>query len=169
MVARRELETGMKPTCDLYDDHLERLRVLPAGLRLFGGRRHFHGPAETVKCFEDNSRIKDLAAQPGEGRVIVADAGGSLRCAVLGDMIAGEARAHGWAGVVIWGAVRDAEALAAMDFGVAALGTTPRKSTRRGEGQAGIDIVIGGVPVRPGDMVVADADGVVILPAGLTG
>ena len=155
----------MKGTCDLYDEYLDTVRVLPAGLVQLGGRRRFHGPAITVKCFEDNSRIKELANSPGEGRVMMVDAGGSTRAAVMGDVIAGEARAHGWAGAVIWGAVRDRAELAALDFGLLALGVTPRKSTRRDEGSIGLEVSLGGVLVMPGELVVADEDGVLVFPA----
>lgn len=154
----------MKPTCDLYDEYLETIGVLSAGLVHFGGRESFHGAAVTVKCFEDNSRIKELAGQPGEGRVMIVDAGSSLRCAVLGDVIAGEAASNGWAGIIICGAVRDRLALAELDLGVMALGAIPRKSTRRGEGQTDITITLGGTVVEPGDLIVADADGVLVFP-----
>ena len=154
----------MKPTCDLYDDFLDALGVLPPGLRHFGGRGAFHGPATTVKCFEDNARIKELAATPGKGRVMVVDAGGSLRCAVLGDMIAGQAAANGWAGVIIWGAVRDRAAMAALDLGVMALAVTPRKSVRRGAGSVDLAIRIEGVVVQTGDYIVADEDGALVFP-----
>lgn len=156
----------MKPTCDLYDDHLDAIGVLPAGLHHYGARTAFHGPAVTVLCFEDNSRIRALCQGAGEGRVMVVDAGASLRCAVLGDMLAGAAAGNGWAGIVIWGAVRDRAAMARLDLGVMALGHTPRKSVRRGEGTVGIPISPGGVAVGPGDYVVADDDGVLVFPAG---
>lgn len=156
----------MKPTCDLYDDFLDDIGVLPVGLEHFGGRRAFHGRAVTVKCFEDNSRIKELSVTDGSGKVLVVDAGGSMRCAVLGDMIAADFAANGWEGVVIWGCVRDRKAMAELDLGVMGLGATPRKSTRRGEGQTGIDISMGGTPVVPGDLIVADDDGVLVFPAG---
>ena len=156
----------MKPTCDLYDDFLDALGVLPPGLQHFGGRGAFHGPATTVKCFEDNARIKELAATPGMGSVMVVDAGGSLRCAVLGDVIAGQAAANGWAGVIIWGAVRDRAAMAALDLGVMALAVTPRKSVRRGEGSVDLAIRIEGVVVQTGDYIVADEDGALVFPKG---
>lgn len=155
----------MKPTCDLYDDYLDTVRVLPAGFRSFGAVQRFSGPAVTVKCFEDNSRIKDLSATPGEGRVMMVDAGGSLRTAVMGDMIAEAAAGNGWAGVVIWGAVRDVAALAEIGMGIFALGHTPRKSVRRDEGQIGLEISMNGVEVLPGELIVADEDGVLIFPA----
>ena len=154
----------MKPTCDLYDDFLDSVGVLPPGLQHFGGRGAFHGAAVTVKCFEDNTRIKELADTAGAGRVMVVDAGGSVRCAVLGDMIAGQAAANGWAGVIIWGAVRDRAAMAVLDLGVMALAVTPRKSVRRGEGSVDLAVRIEGVAVQSGDYIVADEDGALVFP-----
>ncbi len=150
-------------TCDLYDRFEAAARTSEVAWRDYGGRRAFSGRIATVKCFEDNSRIKALSSEPGNGQVLVVDGGGSLRHALLGDMIAADLLAHGWAGVVIWGAVRDVEALAAMDFGVKALGSTPRKSVRRGQGEAGAPLSFGGVEWRPGDQLYADADGVLLL------
>lgn len=154
-------------TADLYDQFEERLAVCEPIFSDFGGREAFRGLAVTVKCFEDNSCIKEALAQPGEGRVLVVDAGGSVRCAMLGDLIADRAVANGWAGVIIDGCVRDTARLAEMDLGIKALAATPRKSTRRGEGQRDLPIEIGGVKIRPGDAVCCDADGIVVAPAGL--
>ena len=151
-------------TADLYDEHEGEARVPLLQLRSFGGRTSFSGEVQTLKCFEDNSLIKAASAEAGEGRVLVVDGGGSLRCALMGDLIAKAFCDHGWAGVVIWGAVRDCDALAALDLGVRALGATPRKSVRRGEGQSGIALTMGGVEWRPGDRLYADADGVLLLP-----
>lgn len=152
-------------TSDLYDRFEDRLRVLPPVFNDYGQRRRFRGEAVTVKCFEDNSKVKELAGTPGRGKVMVVDGGGSTRCALLGDLIGADAVKNGWEGVVIHGCVRDSAALAELDLGVKAIGTTPRKSLRRGEGQTALAIAIGGVTVRPGDVVVADEDGVVVLEA----
>lgn len=152
-------------TCDLYDRFEDDARVANAAWRDFGARRSFAGVAVTVKCFEDNSRVKELLDQPGAGKVLLVDGGGSPRCALMGDMIAKAAVKNGWEGVIIHGCVRDVAALACLDLGIKALGTTPRKSTRRGEGAAGIAIELGGAQVRNGDHVVADEDGVLILNA----
>lgn len=157
----------MQPTCDLCDDHAEAALVIAPGLRLIGGRRHFWGPAVTIRCFEDNTCLAALSHEPGQGRVMVVDAAGSLRRAVMGDMLAARAMENGWAGAVIWGAVRDSAQIGAMDFGVAALGVTPRRPAKHDEGQVGLPVTLGGVTVHPGDMVVADADGVIVLPQGL--
>lgn len=150
-------------TCDLYDEHVDAARVIGWPFRDFGGRTRFAGEVETVKCFEDNSRIKELAATPGLGRVLVVDGAGSRRAALLGDMIATQAIASGWAGLVIYGSVRDSALLRTLDIGIRALGTIPRKSVRLGEGSVGVPIEITGVLVRHGDRLYADEDGILIL------
>jgi len=150
-------------TCDLYDEHLEAARVVPGGLLHFGGQTHFSGLATTVLCFEDNSRIKELVATPGNGRVMVVDGRGSRRCALVGDVLAGQAEQNGWEGIIVYGCVRDAAELRKLGLGIMALGVTPRKSTRRGEGQIDIPIQLDGVACSPGDRVFADEDGVLLL------
>jgi regulator of ribonuclease activity A len=157
----------MNATADLYDRFGEQLRVCAPVFRDFGGRIAFSGSAVTVKCFEDNSRIKEALAEPGDGRVLVADCGGSLRCAMLGDLIAASAVDNGWAGVVLTGCVRDTAALGGMALGIKALGAIPRKSQRRGDGQRDLPVDIAGVSIHPGDRVVCDADGVVVAAPGL--
>jgi regulator of ribonuclease activity A len=151
-------------TSDLYDEHGEKLRVLPPVFRDFGGRSSFGGELVTVRCFEDNSRVKELLSSNGTGKVLLVDGGGSLRCALLGDLIAADAVRNSWEGVIIHGCVRDCAALRSLPLGVKALGTTPRKSVRRGEGESQIAVSFAGVECRPGDRLVADEDGIVILP-----
>ena len=149
-------------TADLYDRFATELRVCDPILRDFGGRTVFFGELVTAKCFEDNTQVKTILSEPGAGRVLVVDAGGSLRCAMLGDLIAASAVANGWAGIILWGCVRDSAELAAMDLGVKALATNPRKSERRGEGQRDCPVTLAGVRFEPGDWVYADADGIVV-------
>ncbi|MFV0277355.1 MAG: putative 4-hydroxy-4-methyl-2-oxoglutarate aldolase, partial [Parahaliea sp.] len=101
-------------TPDLSDVAPEALAIeLP--LQNYGGRRRFGGRAVTIKCFEDNSLVKSCVGEPGEGRVIVVDGGGSRRRALLGDMLAGQAAANGWAGLVIYGVIRDVDEIGATD------------------------------------------------------
>lgn len=147
-------------TADLYDRFEDLVGVCAPIFRDFGGRRRFVGEVVTVKCFEDNSRVKETLAQPGNGKVLVVDAGGSMRCAMLGDLIAESAVDNGWAGVIIQGCVRDTERLAKLDLGIKALAATPRKSTRRGEGQRDLPLDIAGVRIEPGDWVYCDEDGI---------
>ena len=152
-------------TADLVDLHGEALQSIPLQLRSFG-RRTFAGRAVTIKCFEDNALIKStLADWPNPaGAVLVVDGGGSLRSALVGDVIAGIAVERGWAGLVINGAVRDSVALNGLDIGIKALGTNPRKSGKTGSGQVDQPIEIGGVWISPGRTVVSDEDGIVVLP-----
>jgi regulator of ribonuclease activity A len=159
----------MKPTCDLYDEYGDRLRVAPPRFADFGKRISFDGPAVTVKCHEDNSRIKELVNTPGQGRVLVVDGGGSLRCALFGDVIAQEAVRNGWKGAVVFGCVRDKAALRTIDFGIKALAATPRKSVKRNEGQVDVPVWIDGVLCNPGDHVVVDEDGVIFAAPGVIG
>ncbi len=158
-------------TCDLCDVHKASLltqtngafRVLPPVFRSFGGAMKFAGPASTVKCFEDNTVVKAAVESPGEGRVLVVDGGGSLRRALLGGNLAAAAARNGWAGVVIDGCVRDVAELAASAVGICALAAMPLPTERRNEGQRDVPVQIQGVPVRPGDWLYADADGVVVM------
>jgi len=76
-----------KPTPDLCDEYPELVRVLDPVFTNYGGRKSFYGSVRTIKCFEDNSKVRELVAQPGQGKVLVVDAGGSLRRACLGDML----------------------------------------------------------------------------------
>jgi len=155
--------TAKWTTPDLCDAHPERVRVVTGiGFTSYGARARFHGPIVTVKCFEDNSRVKQTLAGSGNGRVLVVDGGGSPRHALLGDLIAASARDQGWAGAVIHGACRDVEVLAGIDFGVFALGCVPIKSVRRDEGQVDVPVAFGGVVFRPGEYLYADANGVIV-------
>jgi len=149
-------------TPDLSDAHGDGVDVLAPILRTFGGREAFSGPVVTVACFEDNSRVKELSAQPGEGRVLVVDGGGSVRRALVGDMIAEAFAANGWSGVLVNGAVRDVEILRTIDLGVQAIAPVPVKTERRGLGDVDVPVTFGGVTFHPGDVVHADLNGVLV-------
>ncbi len=153
------------PTCDLFDRFKDDARYVLPGFRDFGAVTRFSGAVVTVKCVEDNSRVKELLATPGAGRVLVVDGAGSLRCALMGDMIAASAVKHGWTGVVIWGCVRDVAELAALPLGIKALAAIPRASTRRDQGLVEVPVELPGAAVRPGDILFADEDGIVLLTA----
>lgn len=152
-------------TADLSDENEGRAQVLRLQMRDLGGRRAFSGPIRTVRCHEDNSKVKAMLATPGNGAVLVVDGGGSLNCALVGDLIAQSAVDQGWAGVIVNGAVRDASVLATLDLGVKALGTMPLRSVRRDLGESDGVVAFGGVIFTPGDRLFADTDGVLVLPA----
>ncbi|BCW73298.1 putative 4-hydroxy-4-methyl-2-oxoglutarate aldolase [Arthrobacter sp. NicSoilB8] len=149
-------------TADLYDERGEELDSIAVQFQSLGGRTHFSGPVRTVQCFEDNALVKSVLATPGNGSVLVVDGGGSLRTALMGDMIAASAVANGWAGVVINGAIRDRLAIAALPLGVKALGSNPRKSAKDGAGDVDVPLEIDGVAVRPGAMIWCDPDGILV-------
>ena len=149
-------------TADLIDAHAARLQLVHLPFRRYGRKEHICGPAQTVKCFEDNTALRGQLETPGEGRVLVVDAGGSTRIAVLGDMLADLAIANGWDGVVLSGAIRDSAEIAAMDTLIFALGTSPVKSAKDGLGNVGGTVELGGVRIAPGNWIYADADGVLV-------
>jgi len=166
--------TAFPPTTDLCDAN-ERLfdsgelQVLAPGLLCFGARERFCGPARTLKLFEDNSALAQAVKEPGEGRVLVVDAGGSTRCAVLGGNLARSAAENGWAGVVVFGAVRDVDEIDGCAVGVRALAVTPRRSVKRGEGQRDLVVSVCGALVRPGEWIYAARAGVLVSVRPLPG
>lgn len=160
-------------TCDLLDEHEQLdIQVLNPHLngydfKHYGGKHCFAGQAVTVKCFEDNSRVKELLATDGTGKVLIVDGEASMKCALMGDMIAESAVKHGWQGVIIYGCVRDVERLAELPLGVMALSSTPRKSVRRGVGETQVSVQFGGVQIQPNDFIYADRNGVLVSAVAL--
>ncbi len=157
--------SDITPTADLYDKHGETLASCDTQFRQYGGRTQFQGTVVTVRCHEDNALLKKVVTEPGHGKVVVVDGDGSLHCAMMGDRMAEIAANNGWEGVIINGAIRDAALIGALDIGVKALGTNPRKSHKHGHGQKDLPISFGGAVFNPGATVVSDEDGVVVLPA----
>jgi regulator of ribonuclease activity A len=149
-------------TADLCDAHGDAVQVLALAWRDYGGRRAFCGEISTVRAFEDNSRVREAVHEPGRGRVLLVDGGGSLQRAMLGDLLAAKAVENGWSGVVVVGAVRDSAVLATLDLGVKALGTVPRKTERRGIGERDVVLVWDDLTVTPGHWLYADGDGVLV-------
>lgn len=156
-------------TPDLCDDYPELVRVLEPMMATFGGRDAFGGEVVTVKCHEDNSLVKENAGKPGHGKVMVVDGGGSLRRALLGDMIAENAVNNGWEGFIIYGCVRDVDALAGLDLGVQALASIPLKTEKRGIGDLNVPVTFGGITFHPGEYVYADNNGVIVSASPLVG
>lgn len=152
----------MKSTPDLCDQYPELIQVVEPMFSNYGGRERFGGEIVTVKCFEDNSVVKQLVATEGQGRVMVVDGGGSMRRACLGDMLAEKASLNGWAGLIIYGCIRDVDEIMATDIGVQALGTHPMKTEKKGIGETQIPVTFGGVTFNPGHYVYADNNGIVV-------
>jgi regulator of ribonuclease activity A len=154
-------------TCDICDAQENRLAdgtlaVLPPVFKAFGRQSQFSGPAVTLKVFEDNSLVRSTLETPGHGRVLVVDGGASLRCALVGGMLAVLAEKNGWAGIIVNGCVRDVEEIDACNIGVRALAIHSQRSARKGVGDSNLQVMIAGVAMRPGDTIYADADGVLV-------
>jgi len=147
---------------DICDQFIDEIVVFDPVFVDFGAKRKFSGEIVTIRCFEDNSLVGETVRAPGRGRVIVVDGGGSLRRALLGDLLAAAAVENGWQGLVINGAVRDVEILETIDLGVKALAACPVKTDKRGEGQLEVPLRFAGAQLEPGQFLYADANGVVV-------
>jgi regulator of ribonuclease activity A len=149
-------------TSDLADRHPDLVQGFASPFTNYGGRSAFCGATETIRCFEDAGPIRSCLAEPGRGRVLVVDAGGSRRVAVLGDRMARLGMENGWAGIVVNGAIRDCDALRQLDIGVLALAAVPIRGGLQGTGERGLAVTIAGIPLRPGCHIHADADGILV-------
>lgn len=154
-------------TTDLCDAHEGKVRIAAPIFRSFGGKTAFYGPIATLKLFEDNGLVRKTLDTPGEGRVLVIDGGGSLRCALLGDQLAALAVKNGWAGVVVWGCIRDSKAISTMALGVFALATHPQKTLKKNLGDAEIPVSFAGITFVPGEWLYADEDGLIVSTSAL--
>jgi regulator of ribonuclease activity A len=149
-------------TTDICDEYGDLVKVAqPLGFRHYGGRNTFSGRIETIKCHEDNSLVRTAVATPGKGKVLVVDGGGSLRCALLGDLLGDMAQKNAWEGILIYGCIRDSEVIATLDIGVMALSTHPRKSEKRNMGVTNLTVQFAGMDFVPGHYLYADLDGIV--------
>lgn len=154
-------------TTDLCDKYGDEVQIAEPVFRDFGGRRAFAGPISTIKTFEDNALVRKTLEEAGEGRVLVVDGGGSLRCALFGDQLAALAVENGWNGVIVNGCIRDSAQIAEMDVGLKALTTHPLKSIKGDIGRAEVIVKFAGVTFTPRHMLYADADGIIVSPETL--
>ena len=134
--------------------------------RDYGRKTKFSGPISTLKVHEDNALVRSALEEPGEGRVVV-DGGGSLNCALVGDMLAGIALENTWQGIIVYGCIRDSAIISGMDIGIKALNTNPRKSVKNGIGDRDIPVEFASVKFAPGAYVYADEEGVLVANAKL--
>lgn len=147
-------------TTDLCDEFSDDLQVATPMFKSYGGKSKFFGEIQTIKVFEDNSLVRDVLGENGEGKVLVVDGGGSLRCALLGDQLGELAVKNSWQGVIIYGCMRDSVAINALDLGVRAIDTHPLKSVKKGVGDHQLPVTFAGVTFRPGEYVYVDEDGI---------
>jgi regulator of ribonuclease activity A len=156
-------------TADLVDAFPDGAQTCDLPLRQFGGQTAFSGRIATVRCREDNAILRAMLTEPGEGRVLVVDGGGSRHCALLGGNVAELARSNGWAGLVLNGCVRDVAALRHCEVGITALGSSPRRPGKTGAGARDVPVWFGGAIFRPGHKVHSDEDGVAVLDPAARG
>jgi regulator of ribonuclease activity A len=159
----------LKPftTPDLCDDFPDATRVVDPLFTNYGGRANFGGEIVTVKCFEDNSKVKELVDTDGSGKVLVVDGGGSLRRALLGDLLAEKAAKNHWQGIIVYGCIRDVDIIRQTALGVQALRTHPLKTDKRGLGDINVPVTFAGVTFVPGQFVYADNNGMVVASTAL--
>ena len=132
-----------------------------AYLSILRTKTSFSGGIVTVKIFEDNPLIRKVLSNPGKGKVLVVDGGGSTRCAVIGDQIASLAIEIGWEGIIVYGCIRDSEDIGKLPIGIKAINTCPVKSKKHGHGEENVPVTFAGVTFKPGH-VCADWDGVLV-------
>lgn len=149
-------------TADLYDQHEGKVQVALPLFRDYGGRKVFGGQVVTIRVYEDNSLVRTALAEQGQGKVLVIDGGESLRCALVGDLLAQLGKDNGWEGIIVSGCIRDSSVIAGIDIGVKALGTSPRKSVKKGAGDRDVPVIFAAVTFNPGDYVYADTDGILV-------
>jgi len=149
-------------TADLCDDFSDNLQIVAPLFLAFGGNRRFSGTIQTVKIFEDNVLVRQMLSEKVNGDVLVVDGGGSLRCALLGDMLAKMGYQNGWSGVIVYGCIRDSVDINDMPIGVRALQTNPLKSIRKGWGDKNISVTFAGATFNPGEHLYADEDGIIL-------
>ncbi len=149
-------------TADLCDQNAAYVQIAEPIFRDYGARRDFHGRMVTVKVHEDNKMVRTILEERGDGKVLVVDGGGSLRCGLLGDQLAEMARNNGWAGVIVFGCIRDSAEMADIGLGVKALNTNPFRSAKWGSGQRDLSVRFAGIEFQPGHYVYADQDGIIV-------
>lgn len=142
------------------------VRILDRGIRPLRPEMTMAGAAHTVRCRPgDNLALHRAIAALAAGEVLVVDYGGSLESGPFGEILALACQLNGGRGLVIDGAVRDSARIAAMGFPVFARGRAIPGTSKRDPGAVQMPVQVGGVSVAPGDIVIADADAVIVLPA----
>jgi regulator of ribonuclease activity A len=155
------MEYNTTELCSIYTDLVD---VVEPMFSNYGGRCSFGGQVVTVKCFESNGLIEQLASTNGEGKVMVIDGGGSTRRALLNNFIAEVAAENGWEGIVCYGSVCNVDALEDIDIGIQSLVPIPVGASNDDAGESDLAINFGGVTFLPDDYLYADNTGIILSP-----
>jgi regulator of ribonuclease activity A len=149
-------------TPDICDQFESQVRLLDVPLHNFGLKSTFWGEVVTVRCYHDNSKVRELLSQNGKGKVLVVDGNGSCQRALMGDELAILAIENEWEGIVVYGAVRDVATLSEIHLGIKALGACPFKTDKRDSGQVNVTLSIMKHLIQPGDYLYSDWNGIVL-------
>ncbi|TKB56086.1 ribonuclease E activity regulator RraA [Ferrimonas aestuarii] len=147
--------------CDLYAEQVD---VVEPMFTNFGGCDSFGGELQTIKCFEDSVLIAETLEQDGTGKVLLVDGGGSLRRALIDAKMAELAAQNNWEGLIVYGSVREVDALVDIDIGIQALASIPVGAYQTGEGAVDVPVNFGGVTFLPEDHIYADSTGIILSP-----
>ncbi|AAZ24045.1 putative 4-hydroxy-4-methyl-2-oxoglutarate aldolase [Colwellia psychrerythraea] len=153
---------------DLFDQYPEQLSLANQAFTDYGKNTIFYGEIVTVSCFEDNSKVKEILATDGSGKVLVVDGKGSMNRALLGDMIAENAVKNNWQAVVINGCIRDAGTIRTLEIAVKAIGCNPIKTEKLGVGDTNIVVNFANVEFIPGWYVYGDENGLAVSKSKLS-
>lgn len=153
---------------DLFDEFAKQLYLSKQDFKNFGNNITFSGEIVTVSCFEDNSKVKEVLATNGEGKVLVIDGRASMNKALLGDLIAKTAVKNNWKAVVINGCIRDVATINTLNIAIKALGCNPIKTKKLNVGDINITVNFAGLSFIPGWFIYGDANGLAISKTRLT-
>ena len=143
----------------------DRARVM-TGLTTHAGRPYLCGPALTCACApEDNLAMHAALYQATPGTILVCDGTGTTRCALFGELMATDATNQGLGGLVLQGPIRDIADVDDLQFPVWCTGTAPGQATKTSVVSVGAPVIVGGVLVTTGDQIIADPDGIAVVPA----
>ncbi len=145
--------------CDLYSDNLV---IMHQQFKSYGKQQSFYGEISTIKCLNDNSKVREAVNSEGYNKVLVVDGNASMECALLGDMLAEAAYKNNWSGIIVNGCIRDSDVISGIDIGVFALSSKPIKSVKKGIGDTDIDLNFMNTTFKPGEFLYADQDGIII-------
>ena len=151
----------MNYTSDIVDKFPD-VKVISLPFNDYGGRTIFEGFVETLRVNADNALVRKMLSEKVDGSVLVVDGGASSKTALLGGNLANLAKNNGWAGIVVYGCVRDTHEIRLVDIGCKALGTCPRKSKKNGTGKTGTELQIADVSIQSGYYLYCDSDGIVV-------
>ena len=151
----------MLTTPDLSDQN-DDAKVIELSFQHYGNIKSFYGQIETAVCPDDNSYVKEILEEDGNNRLLFIDGAGSIKCALLGDMLAGKAIDNNWSGIVVNGCVRDVEILSNLNIGIMALASSPKRSEKKGRGSRSETLNFGNLSIKPNNWAYCDENGILI-------